>query len=86
VGRALAAPNHRRRFQPVHSGHVDVEEDDREVVLEHLAQRFLARFHHDEILAKLLQDRAIDDVLVRAVVDEKNIRPVFRELVALRGS
>ena len=86
VCRALPAADHRRRFQAVHPGHVDVEEDDRELVLQHLPQRFLAGSRRDEVLAELFQDRAIDDVLVGAIVDKQDVRPVLRQLVGLRGS
>ena len=72
------AANQLGRLQAVHSRHVDVEEDDGELVLQHLPERLLARIRGDEVLAELLENRAVDDVLVGAIVDEKNVRPVLR--------
>ena len=39
----LAAADQRRRLESVDPRHVDVEQDDRELALEHLPQRLLAR-------------------------------------------
>jgi hypothetical protein len=57
-------------------GHVDVEQDDREVALQELAQRVRAGVRHDQVLAKLLQYHLECQTLVRQVIDYKDVDPV----------
>ena len=73
VRRALAAAYQRGRLEAVDSRHVDVEENDREFVLEDLLQRVFAGRHVDEVLAEFIEDRAEHDVLVGPVVDDEDI-------------
>ena len=46
----LAAANQRRRLEPVQPRHVDVEQDQRELALEHLPQRLVAGRRRVEVL------------------------------------
>ena len=61
------------RLEAVHVRHVDVEQDDGELLLEHLLQRLLAGAGGDDVLPQLLEDRAEDDMLVRQVVDDQDV-------------
>jgi hypothetical protein len=73
----LPAPaDQRRSLEPVHPRHVDVEQDERELPLEHLAQRFVAGRRRMQVLAQLLEHRAVDEQLVRPVVDDQDAGPI----------
>ena len=65
-----------RGLEAVHPRHVDVEQDDREVALEHLLQRLLARCGGEQILAEVLEDRPVDQQLVGPIVDDQDIGAV----------
>ena len=70
--RALALLDHLGDLEAVEVGHLDVEQDDREVVaVEQDAQRFRARSRVHELVAERLEDRAQRDQVLRAVVDEQ---------------
>ena len=71
--RALAGADHLRGLEAVHPRHVDVEEDDREVLLQEGAQRLAAGVRADHVLAQLAEDRLQREQLVRAVVDEEDV-------------
>ena len=63
-----------RGFEPVHARHVDVEQNDGEIALEHLFQCLLAGFGGEKP-PEILQDGLVDQKLVRAVIDDENVRP-----------
>ena len=71
--RPAAIANQRRGFEAVQARHVDVEQNHREVALEHLLQRLLARRGRVQILPKILEDRPVDKQLVRAIVDDEDV-------------
>ena len=73
VRRLLVLPDELRRLQAVDVGHVDVEQDHRELARQHLAQRFRARAHHHQVLVELLEDRAEDEQLLRQIVDDQDV-------------
>ena len=74
VGRPLPPADERGRLQPVHPRHLDVEQDDREVVAQDAAQRLLARPGGDEVLAQLVEDGPVDQKLLRQVVHDQDVR------------
>ena len=73
VRRFLVLPDELRRLQAVDVGHVDVEQDHRELAVQHLAQRLGARAHHDEVLPELLENAAEDQQLLGQVVDDQDV-------------
>ena len=77
VGRLLSFADELGGFQTVHSGHVDVEENDGEVVLEHALERVAPGLRDDDVLVQLFQDRLQREELVRAVVDDQDAGPVL---------
>ena len=77
VRRVLVLADEARGLQAVDVGHVDVEQDHRELALQHLAQRLGARAHHDQVLAQLLQDRLEDQQLFLQVIDDQDVAFFF---------
>ena len=73
VRRFLVLADQLRRLQAVDVGHVDVEQDHRELAVQHLAQRFGARAHHHQVLPELLEDAAEDQQLLGQVVDYEDV-------------
>ena len=65
--------DHGGELEPVELGHADVDQDDRDFVLEQVFQRFAAGGGDDEILAELLQDDLIGEKLCRLVVNQQNV-------------
>jgi hypothetical protein len=63
----------------VHAGHVDVEQDDRELVLEEVAQRLLAGPRLDH-LADILEHGADGEKVALVIVDDEDARPLGRFL------
>src|SRR6266576_6978535 len=61
-------------FVTVHAGHVDVEEDNREVADDKTIARLLARMRHDHGLAELLQGAPHGHGRPLVVIDDKNLR------------
>ena len=51
--------DHRRKLEAVQLRHADVHQDDRDLVLEQVLQRFLAGRRLDEVLAELAKDHLI---------------------------
>ena len=68
-----ACADERRGLEAVHLGHVDVEEDDREIAAEQALERLPARGRHDEVLADIDEDRLEGDQLPRIVVDDEDV-------------
>ncbi len=67
----------------VHPGHVDVEQDDRELAFQEMAKRFLARAGRDH-LSKVLEDAGYCEQVPLIVVDQQHarfIRPVAGTIV-----
>jgi hypothetical protein len=71
---ALALLDELRRLQPVDAGHLDVHQDDRELLLEERPQRLLARVRAHEALAERAQDRLQRDEVRRVIVDHQDRR------------
>ncbi len=78
VGAALVAPDQRGGLEAVDVGHVDIEQDHRELAGQHLAQRLGARTHEHEVLVQLLQHRLEDQQLLLQVIDDQDVDLVGR--------
>ena len=65
--------DHRRELEAVELGHADVDQDDRDLVLEQDLERLAAGGRDDQVLAELLQDDFIGQQLRRLVVDQKDV-------------
>jgi hypothetical protein len=73
VPRALSFLDQRGGLEAVESRHLDVEQDDREVVAaEQEPQRLVARADADQLLGERLEDSLERDQVLRAVVDEED--------------
>jgi hypothetical protein len=72
----LAAANQRRGLEAIEPRHVHVEQDQREIVFEHLAQRVVARGRRVEVLLQILEDGAVDEQLVGPIVDDQDVGPI----------
>jgi hypothetical protein len=70
---ALALANELGGLEAVHAGHVDVEQDYGEVVVEQAAQRLTPGIGADDGLPKLLEHRLERQQLVRLVVDDEDV-------------
>ena len=69
----LAAANDLGGFVTVHAWHVDVEQDDRELTLQEVAERLLARSRkHD--FAEILEHRGDGEQIALVIVDQKHAR------------
>ena len=65
--------DHGRKLEAVELGHADVDQDDRDLVLEQVFKRLAARGGDDEVLAELLQDHLIGEQLGRLIVHEEDV-------------
>ena len=65
--------DHGGELETVELRHADVDQDDRDFVLEQKFQRFAAGSRDHEILAEFLQDDFIGKQLGRLIVDQKDV-------------
>ena len=65
--------DHGGELESVELRHADVDQNDRDFVLEQVFQRLAAGSGDDEIFAELLQDDLIGEQLGRLVVDQQNV-------------
>ena len=75
----IAAADDLGGFIAVHPRHVDVEQDDRELTLEQVAERFLARACENHF-AQILEDGRDGEQVALVVVDQKHARPIDSKL------
>ena len=73
VARTLPFANQGGGLEAVHLRHLDVQQDDRKVVVQELAQSFLAGRRLDQILSQILQDRFQGEQIRRTVVDQQDL-------------
>jgi hypothetical protein len=73
VDGALALADKLCGLKAVHPRHVDVEQDDREVVGEQRPQRLPPAVGADDVLPQFLQHRLQRQELVRLVVDDEDV-------------
>ena len=62
-----------RKLEPVELRHADVHQDDRDLVLEQMLQRFLTGGRLDEVFAELAKDDLIGQQLRGLVVDQQDV-------------
>jgi hypothetical protein len=74
VLRALALFDQRRRFEAVEHRHLDVQQDDRDIVLQQLAESLLAGVGVEEFLLERLEDGLEREQVLGPVVDEQDVR------------
>jgi len=72
VLRAFALLDHRRDLEAVDVGQVDVEQDEREVALEHAAQRLAAGGRGQHLVIGAVEHRRDREQILRAVVDHQD--------------
>jgi hypothetical protein len=85
--RSLVLADQLGGLEAVDVGHVDVEQDRRELGLEDLLQRLRARAGADQVVAEVLENGLEDEELLRQVVDDENagaLAIVFAEVVEFR--
>src|SRR6266545_3258889 len=61
-----------RRLEPVEARHLNVEQDEREISGQQVAQRFFARAALHQLVAERIQHRFERDQIARVVVDYQN--------------
>ena len=76
MARAAALADQLGRLVSGHPRHVHVEQDDREIPLDQLQQRLLARGDGHDVLIEIIEARAIDQMLFGQVVDDQDIDPL----------
>ena len=65
--------DHGGEFEPVELRHADVDQDNRDFVLEQEFERFTAGGRDDEVFTELLQDDFIGKQLGRLIVHQKDV-------------
>ena len=65
--------DHGGEFETVELGHADVDEYDRDLVLEQEFECLAAGSRDDEVFAELFQNNFIGEQLCRLIVDQKNV-------------
>ena len=73
VPRPLARPDERRGLEPVHPGHLDVEEREGEVLLQQSPEGFDPGGGAHEVLPEVGQHGLEGEQIFRIVVDEENV-------------
>ena len=68
--------DHRRQLEAVDVRHDDVEQDDRDVVLQNLLQRLAAGLRLDQILIEVAQDDFVAEQLCGLIIHQENIDAV----------
>ncbi len=64
-----------RGFEPVDVGHVDVEEDHRELGVQDALERLGARARDVDVGVNVFQEAAVHEQLLRQVIDDQNPGP-----------
>ena len=59
-------------LEPVHPRHVDIQQDDGELSLEHALQRLLARAGHDDFGVHALEGRPVGQALLGQVIHDQD--------------
>jgi len=62
----------RRGLEPVHARHDDIEQDDREVVVEQRLQRLLTGSDRHQDLVQRSQDRVQRDQVLHPIINQKD--------------
>jgi hypothetical protein len=77
LGRLAVLADQAGGLQPVDVGHVDIQQDHRELHLQDVAQRLLPGPGTDDVLVQLVEDGAEDDMLLGQVVHHQDIDSVL---------
>jgi hypothetical protein len=75
VPASRALLDQRSGLQAVQTRHLDVHQDDGQVVTQDLPERLLSRLRRQELVAEGLEERLQRDEVRRMVVDEQDARP-----------
>jgi hypothetical protein len=70
--------HHPRQLEAVQVGHEDVDQDDRDVGLQQVRERFLGGIRLQQVLAEVAQYHLVAQQLGRLVVDQENVDLVVR--------
>jgi hypothetical protein len=65
--------DHRRKLKSIQFRHADIDEDDRDLVLEQNLQRLAPGGSGNEVLAEILQNHFVGEKLGRLVVHQKYV-------------
>ena len=65
--------DHRRKLESVGFRHVNVDEDDGDILLQKVLERFARAVCRDQVLPQIAQDRLVRHQLCRLIVDEKYV-------------
>ena len=76
VRRALVLADQLGGFEAVDVGHVDVEQDHRELALQDFAQRLASGADEHQVLPQVFEHGAEDQQLLCQVVDDQDVRLV----------
>src|SRR5262249_61440279 len=71
--KARMLADHRRQLKAVELGHADVDQDDRNLVLEQEFERFLGRSGLEQPLAGPGKNRLVAQQLGRLIVDQQDV-------------
>ena len=71
--KARMLPQHGSKLEAVEFRHADVDQNDRDLVLEQELQCLARRRRLDEILAKLVEDHIVGEQLIGLVVDQEYV-------------
>ena len=65
--------DHGGELEAVKLRHADIEQDDRDFVLEQIFQRLAAGRYGDEVFSELLQDDFVGQKLGRLIVNQEDV-------------
>jgi hypothetical protein len=82
---AFPLPDQLGGLEAVHVGHLHVQEDQRELLVEEMPQSLLARPCHDEVQVERGQHSLERDEVLALVIDEQDARPARLHQAALRS-
>src|SRR5258708_39931540 len=70
--------NQGRELEAVEVGHADVDQHDRDVLLQQMLEGLLGRVGHDEVFPELAERDLVAEQLRRLVVDQQDVDLVVR--------
>jgi hypothetical protein len=71
--RSRPLANQRRGFVAVDAGHDDIQQDQREVLIQDFFQGFAARSRANQAVARIVEDRLYRHQVLIAVVDDEDV-------------
>ena len=85
ISEPLVLPDHRRRFEAVDVRHANVEQDQREILAQQMAQRLASRAREHELPAGRGEQRLHRHQRFGVVVDDENVGYRFAHQSSLRA-